>query len=57
MMKKPEDSEVTLTIPGETFTIPADDAASAYISELDKKFSREDVAKIAEWMFYLSTQS
>jgi hypothetical protein len=55
-MKRPEDSTVKLKIPGENFIIDTDDAASGYISELDKKFSREDVKKIAEWMLYLSTQ-
>jgi hypothetical protein len=55
-MKRPEESLVTLVLPGETFIESTDDAASGYISELDKKFSREDVKKIVEWMLYLSTQ-
>ena len=57
-MQRPEDSTVKLTLPStETFTIDTDDAAAGYISDLDKKFSREDVKKITEWMCYLSTQS
>ena len=56
-MKRPEDSTVTLMLPGDNFVEPTDEIASSIISDLDKKFSREDVVKIAEWIHYLSTQS
>lgn len=52
IMKKPEDSTVTCAMG----VVDTDEVASEAISMLDERFSRADVKKIAEWIYYLSTQ-
>jgi hypothetical protein len=57
-MKTPDSSDVTCVVSAvDKIKLSAEEAASSVISALDKRYSREDVRKIAEWVHYLSTQS
>jgi hypothetical protein len=52
-MQRPEDN----TVVADYGVVDTFDIAAEYIKLLDEKFNLEDVKKITEWMFYLSTQS